>query len=105
MQRRQFLGATLSTTAALTLQSPRLDALTEAQLPAEITQMSASMLSAAIHQRLVGCTEVMAAYLARIHHYNPVYNAIVSMRPDEESLALARAADLVLLYFEASVLN
>jgi len=93
MRRRQFLGATLSTTAALALQSPQSEALTEAELPAEITRMSASTLSAAIHQRLVGCGDVMEAYLARIHHYNPVYNAIVSMRPDDESRALARAAD------------
>jgi amidase len=35
----------------------------------------------------------MQAYLERIHAYNPVYNAIVSMLDDDACLALARAAD------------
>lgn len=62
-------------------------------LPAEITAMSASLLSAAIRQRLVSCREVMQAYLERIHRYNPTYNAIVSLLPDDELLAEAAAAD------------
>ena len=35
----------------------------------------------------------MQAYLARIHRYNSVYNAIVSMRDDDELMRLAAEAD------------
>jgi amidase len=58
--------------------------------------MSASALSAAIRQRHVSCREVMQAYLARIHRYNPVYNAIVSLRDEGALLAEADAADRAL---------
>ena len=55
-----------------------------ADLPADPTDMSASVLSAAIRQREITCVEVMQAYLERIHRYNPVYNAIVAMVDDNE---------------------
>ncbi|MCA8836614.1 MAG: amidase, partial [Proteobacteria bacterium] len=58
--------------------------------------MSASLLSAAIRQRQVSCKDVMQAYLQRIHRYNPVYNAIVSLRNDDELLAEAEQADRAL---------
>jgi amidase len=77
------LGATF-------LLSPRLSA---SEMPADITELSASDLSAAIRQKDVSCAEVMQAYLARIHRYNPVYNAIVSLVDDDELLKQARAAD------------
>jgi len=97
MQRRKFLR-TATSAAALSLASliswqPRISA---AAVPSDITQMSASMLSAAIRERLVSSEEVMTAYLARIHRYNPTYNAIVSMLPDDECLTLAREADALL---------
>jgi amidase len=65
-------------------------------LPADITELSASRLSAAIRQRHVSCVEVMQAYLERIHRYNPVYNAIVSMVDDDELLKQAGLADTAL---------
>jgi amidase len=65
-------------------------------LPADITELSASNLSAAIRQRHVTCVEVMQAYLERIHRYNPVYNAIVSMAEDDELVKQAELADRAL---------
>jgi amidase len=65
-------------------------------LPADLTDMSASMLSAAIRERHVSCMEVMKAYLERIHRYNPVYNAIVSMVDDVELIKQAELADRAL---------
>ena len=61
--------------------------------PSELTELSASALSAAIRARKTSCREVMQAYLARIHRYNGVYNAIVSMLDDEELMHLAAEAD------------
>ncbi len=58
--------------------------------------MSASQLSAAIRTRQVSCVEVMRAYLERIHHYNPIYNAIVSMVDDDELYRQAELADRAL---------
>jgi len=67
-----------------------------ADLPSDLTEMCASVLSAAIRQRHVTCVEVMQAYLARIHRYNPVYNAIVSMAADDDLLKQAELADRAL---------
>jgi amidase len=58
--------------------------------------MSASRLSAAIRARHVSCVEVMRAYLERIHRYNPVYNAIVSMVADDQLIHQAEVADRAL---------
>jgi amidase len=66
------------------------------ELPSDPTDMSASVLSAAIRQRHVTCVEVMTAYLQRIHRYNPVYNAIVSMVDDVELYKQAELADRAL---------
>lgn len=65
-------------------------------VPADLTSMSASQLSAAIRQRHVTCVEVMQAYLARIHRYNPTYNAIVSMVDDDTLIKQAALADRAL---------
>lgn len=65
--------------------------------PADITSMTASTLSAAIRRRQVSCVEVMQAYLDRIHRFNPVYNAIVSMLDDDELIGQARLADDALM--------
>jgi len=67
--------------------------LLASELPADLTELSASALSTAIRQREASCVEVMQAYLSRIHRYNPVYNAIVSLVDDDELLAQAREAD------------
>jgi amidase len=64
-----------------------------ANLPSDLTDMSATQLSAAIHQRLVSCEEVMSAYLHHIQRYNPTYNAIVSLLPEDECLQESRKAD------------
>ena len=59
----------------------------------DITALDATALSEAIHARRVSRREVMQAYLARIARFNPTYNAIVSLRPDDELLAEADACD------------
>jgi len=61
--------------------------------PADITKLSASQLSAAIRERDVSCVETMQAYLDRIHRFNPLYNAIVSLLDDDVCIAQARLAD------------
>ena len=71
--------------------APGPDAAPARSLPADLTELSASALSAAIRERTLACAEVMQAYLERIRRYNPVYNALVSM-PDEDEL-LRQAAD------------
>ncbi|MGI9292628.1 MAG: amidase, partial [Pseudomonadales bacterium] len=65
-------------------------------MPDQITSMSASELSRAIRKKDVSCVEVMQAYLQRIHEYNPLYNAIVSLADDAELIAQARLADKAL---------
>ncbi len=77
--------------AALPVVAPRR--VNASELSADVTSMSASVLSAAIRERHVSCREVMAAYLERIRRLNPVYNAIVSLRDGDELLAEAAAAD------------
>ena len=59
----------------------------------DITALDATALSEAVHARRVSCREVMQAYLARIARFNPTYNAIVALRPDDELLAEADACD------------
>lgn len=55
--------------------------------------LTAQELSRAIHARELSCAEVMEAYLGRIDRLNPQVNAIVSLRPREELMAEAAAAD------------
>ncbi|MEP7101160.1 MAG: amidase [Burkholderiales bacterium] len=57
----------------------------------QITQLSATALSAAIHAKAVSCREVMQAHLARIAEMNPAHNALVSLRDGD---ALLREADV-----------
>ena len=49
-----------------------------------------------IRTREVSCVEVMSAYLERIHKYNPVYNAIISLADEGWLLAQANDADKAL---------
>ena len=96
LNRRQFLKRTSSLGAALALPLLRTRTAFAQKLPADITGMNASQLSAAIRDRQVRCVEVMQAYLERIHRYNPVYNAIVSMVDEDELIERAERADRAL---------
>lgn len=60
---------------------------------ADIVALDAVDLVAAIRTRKLSCREVMAAHVARIAALNPIYNAIVSLRPEDELMAEAHAAD------------
>jgi amidase len=59
----------------------------------EITELSATALSSAIHRRSVSCREVMQAFLARIARVNPLHNALVSLRDGDALLREADACD------------
>jgi len=93
MDRRDFLGGASGLGVLMSLGQKTVLA---AELPSNPTDMSASVLSAAINQREVSCVEVMQAYLERIHRYNPVYNAIVAMVEDDELIKQAELADRAL---------
>ena len=67
-----------------------------AELPSDITAMTALQLSAAIKAKSASCAEVMLAYLAHIKRHNPVYNAIVSMPEEDSLLSQAEEADAAL---------
>lgn len=58
--------------------------------------LDAGTLSRRIAAREVSCRELMQASLDRIEALNPVYNAIVSLRPRAELLAEADARDATL---------
>jgi amidase len=62
----------------------------------QVVHLSAVALSTAIHNREISCAEVMHAYLERIHAVNPLFNAVVSLRPDEELLREAAHKDSLL---------
>lgn len=62
----------------------------------DITSLSATALSRAIHSRHVSCRAVMEAYLARIEALNPKVNAIVSLRDEASLLSDADEADRML---------
>ena len=93
MDRRSFIGDATRLGVASSL--PVVGATRDAprDIPTQVVDFTASQLSAAIRLRQVACVEVMEAYLAHIHRYNPVYNAIVSMADDDRLIALARRAD------------
>lgn len=91
--RREFLQDSVKSSLALGTLTMMPPGLLASELPADLTELSASALSTAIRQRDVSCVEVMQAYLSRIHRYNPVYNAIVSLVDNDQLLARAREAD------------
>lgn len=66
---------------------------TLADLPSDLTSLSAAQLSSAIRSGQVSCVETMQAYLDRIEIFNPVHNAIVSMLDADTCLGEARLAD------------
>lgn len=96
MHRRKFLKNTLALGAVLSVPLPFSSRLFAANLASDLTDFSASELSIAIKTKQASCVEVMQAYLDRIHRYNPVYNAIVSMVSDDELLLQAHEADIAL---------
>jgi len=96
MDRREFMGGASGLGVAMALSVTSTEGAHASDLPGDITDMSASRLSLAIKQREASCVEVMQAYLARIHRYNPVYNAIVSMVDDDVLIDQAREADQAL---------
>ena len=59
----------------------------------DIPSRTASDLASDIGAGRLGAEAVMAAFLDRIAATNPALNAIVSLRPADELLAEARAAD------------
>lgn len=59
----------------------------------DITSLSALELSIGIKTKQFSCVEVMEAYLSRIHKFNPVYNAIISMADDQKLIEQAKLAD------------
>lgn len=96
MKRREFLNASLHGSLGVSASMLLPTGLLANDLPADITELSASNLSAAIRARQVSCLEVMQAYLQRIERYNPVYNAIVSLAEHDSLLDQARRADVAL---------
>lgn len=96
MDRREFMGGASGVGITMAMSATSSGKAKASELPGDITDMSASRLSLAIKQREVSCVEVMQAYLGRIHRYNPVYNAIVSMVDDDVLLDQARMADQAL---------
>ena len=92
LPRRTFLGAAAAVGATSLLTRFSMPLAAQSQ-PSDLTELNASSLSAAIRARATSCREVMQAYLARIHRYNGVYNAIVSMLDDDELIRLAAEAD------------
>lgn len=96
MDRRKFLKNTFTFGALLSMPLPISARLFAANLPADLTDLSASNLSIAIRTKQASCVEVMQAYLNRIHRYNPIYNAIITMVDDDELLRQALQADQAL---------
>lgn len=58
-----------------------------------IVSLSAAELSRAIRSRTVSCREVMRAYLDHIEKFNPVFNALVSLRDRDKLLQEADQRD------------
>ena len=96
MNRRKFLKNSASSVALLSLPFGYSCKMSKGNLPSDITEFTASNLSVAIREKQISCVEVMQAYLKRIHHYNPVYNAIVSMVDDDKLMKQALLADQAL---------
>ena len=67
----------------------------------ELCRLGAVALAQTMRQRKASAREVMATYLDHIERTNPDYNAIVSLRPREQLLAEAEAADARLARGEA----
>lgn len=96
MNRRKFLKAGAASAALLSVPFGYSHGVFVGNLSSDLTDLTASNLSVAIREKQVSCVEVMQAYLKRIHRYNPIYNAIVSMVDEDELLKQAHQADQAL---------
>lgn len=96
MKRRVFLRSSLAVGVASSISGLSSCINTSSEFSADLTDLSASDLSIAIRDKHASCVEVMHAYLDRIHTYNPVYNAIISMADDDVLLNQALEADQAL---------
>ena len=93
MKRRAFLAGTSKLSLAMTIPYSMSKRGFAAMLPSDITSLSAVDLSRVIREKHASCVEVMQAYLSRIEKYNSVYNAIVSLQPEQDLLRQAKEAD------------
>jgi Asp-tRNA(Asn)/Glu-tRNA(Gln) amidotransferase A subunit family amidase len=96
MKRRLFLRSSLAVGVASSISGLSGCINASSEFSADLTDLSASNLSIAIRDKHASCVEVMQAYLSRIHTYNPVYNAIISMVDDDVLLNQAFEADQAL---------
>ena len=92
MKRRAFLKNSVTLSSLLVLPFSYSWSL----VSSDITGLSALELSMGIKTKQFSCYEVMQAYLTRIHKYNPVYNAIISMADDQNLFDQAKKADIAL---------
>ena len=93
MKRRAFLAGTSKLSLAMAIPYSMSKRGFAAMLPSDITSLSAVDLSQVIREKHASCVEVMQAYLSRIEKYNSVYNAIVSLQPEQDLLRQAKEAD------------
>ena len=93
MKRRAFLAVTSKLSLAMAIPYSMSKRGFAAMLPSDITSLSAVDLSQVIREKHASCVEVMQAYLSRIEKYNSVYNAIVSLQPEQDLLRQAKEAD------------
>jgi amidase len=84
--RRQFLESSSLALASVAL--PRSSA--------DLCYLEARELSQKIRSRELSATEVMEAFLDQIDRWNPLVNAVVSLRPKDELMAEAREKDRAL---------
>ena len=92
MKRRAFIKNSVTLSSLLVLPFSYSWSL----VSSNITGLSALELSMGIKTKQFSCYEVMQAYLTRIHKYNPVYNAIISMADDQNLFDQAKKADIAL---------
>ena len=91
MNRRRFIKNSLLASGAISVPFSCRRTLDKAVT--NIIDFSAVDLSTAIKSKEVSCVDVMKSYLSHIHHYNPTYNAIISMVDDDILLSQAKKAD------------
>jgi amidase len=63
-------------------------------MPSDLCFLTATQLARSIRSKEVSCEQVMRAHLEQIGRVNPKVNAIVTLVPEEQALAAARAADV-----------
>jgi len=96
MNRRRFIKSSAAYAATLTMPLAFAHCRQASKIVTHLTDFSALDLSKLIRDKEASCEEVMMAYLKHIHHFNPVYNAIVSMIDDDTLINQARKADQAL---------